>query len=561
MYRNALLFLSLLAAAGCGQAEESQPEPLSNEEVGEVQAAVTNNGACIPFNDVFANHEAWTEIQALASAGVTRGCTPGNFCPGDNVTRAEMAVFLIRAKYGASIDSALPTPTSNVFNDIPPSYWAAKWIKKALDDRLTSGCGNNNYCPEQRVSRSEMAVFTQRLRGVWTQPGMRGIYADVPWGYWSGGWIENAAEYFPGCGRSGDRPNFCPERSVTRSEMAQLLTRIYNYPVPCRNVTSKVLYTPFEVIPSISVASHLGMHWGTEQQGYNDIRERDVLRRIKQQGVGYVVILVQVGNPWAMNATIQRIRQEGMTPVVRLVWTFGQSFEHAPQSVLDQHISAASALYDMGVRIVQVDNEPNEVTVSDRWRYAEKVAYVMNGITSLEGAGKRLAVGTPPMGYASPSIAVEAANLNHLQGFFRDMMWNLRWLDRNVHGGRVFKNAFIATHPYDKGEPGGGAVFSDWFRDTAGAIAERTFTTLATEGGNPIRPSDPDAVWIIEDDLRSIEWRPNLTQCLWLAGERYLTNNPSAAFSDWEPDAFYRFDGTVSLVPRMLREYASGMRR
>ena len=39
-------------------------------------------------------------IEALAEAGITRGCNPplnDRFCPGDAVTRGQMAAFLVRA--------------------------------------------------------------------------------------------------------------------------------------------------------------------------------------------------------------------------------------------------------------------------------------------------------------------------------------------------------------------------------------------------------------------------------------------------------------------------------
>jgi uncharacterized protein involved in high-affinity Fe2+ transport len=37
------------------------------------------------------------DIEALAAAGVTSGCTDTGFCPGAPVTREQMAAFLVRA--------------------------------------------------------------------------------------------------------------------------------------------------------------------------------------------------------------------------------------------------------------------------------------------------------------------------------------------------------------------------------------------------------------------------------------------------------------------------------
>jgi hypothetical protein len=49
------------------------------------------------FNDVPASHPFYQYIEALAASGITGGCGNGNFCPGDPVTRGQMAVFLSKA--------------------------------------------------------------------------------------------------------------------------------------------------------------------------------------------------------------------------------------------------------------------------------------------------------------------------------------------------------------------------------------------------------------------------------------------------------------------------------
>jgi len=49
------------------------------------------------FDDVPTNHWAYAFIEELARRGVTSGCGNGDYCPDATVTRAQMAVFLIRA--------------------------------------------------------------------------------------------------------------------------------------------------------------------------------------------------------------------------------------------------------------------------------------------------------------------------------------------------------------------------------------------------------------------------------------------------------------------------------
>ena len=49
------------------------------------------------FGDVPATHWAAAWIEELARAGVTAGCGAGQYCPESPVSRAQMAIFLVRA--------------------------------------------------------------------------------------------------------------------------------------------------------------------------------------------------------------------------------------------------------------------------------------------------------------------------------------------------------------------------------------------------------------------------------------------------------------------------------
>lgn len=102
----------------------------------------------------------WAEdwIEALKNDGITAGCGDGNYCPEDPVSRAQMAVFLLKAKHGASYIP--PDVGSDAgFDDVPIDHWTAAWIKQLAAESITSGCGGGNYCPESPVTRAQMAVF------------------------------------------------------------------------------------------------------------------------------------------------------------------------------------------------------------------------------------------------------------------------------------------------------------------------------------------------------------------------------------------------------------------
>jgi hypothetical protein len=113
------------------------------------------------FGDVGPSYWAAAWIKQLAAEGITGGCGSGNYCPESPVTRAQMAVFLLRSKYGASYNPPA-VGSSTGFGDVNPNYWAAAWIKQLVTEGITAGCGSGNYCPETPVTRAQMAVFLVR---------------------------------------------------------------------------------------------------------------------------------------------------------------------------------------------------------------------------------------------------------------------------------------------------------------------------------------------------------------------------------------------------------------
>jgi hypothetical protein len=115
------------------------------------------------FEDVDPNYWAADWIEQLAAEGITTGCslTPLLYCPTMAVTRDQMSVFLLRAKYGSSY---VPPEATGVFQDVPLDYWAAAWIEQLAAEGVTGGCNTSplQYCPSNPVSRDQMAVFLMR---------------------------------------------------------------------------------------------------------------------------------------------------------------------------------------------------------------------------------------------------------------------------------------------------------------------------------------------------------------------------------------------------------------
>lgn len=101
-------------------------------------------------------HEA--AINALAAAGVTRGCAVGAFCPTMTVTRAELATFIARAL-------RLPTTSRDYFFDDNGSVHEPA-INSIAAAGIASGCALGAYCPGRAVTREQMAGFLANALGL-----------------------------------------------------------------------------------------------------------------------------------------------------------------------------------------------------------------------------------------------------------------------------------------------------------------------------------------------------------------------------------------------------------
>ena len=119
------------------------------------------------FNDVDAGTFGFKWIQKMYELSIAAGCGGGNYCPNDSVTRGQMAIFVIRARLGAASDPTFTYPGEAYFTDVPTTHPYFKWIQRMKLDGVTGGCGTALYCPDNPVTRGQMAIFL--MRGAYNQ--------------------------------------------------------------------------------------------------------------------------------------------------------------------------------------------------------------------------------------------------------------------------------------------------------------------------------------------------------------------------------------------------------
>ena len=180
------------------------------------------------FLDVPAGQQFHSFIVTLVSNGITVGVGGGNYGVAQDTLRQQMAVFLLRSKYGLCYTP--PPCTVPVFDDVPCSSGFAPWINELVAQGITGGCGNGtSYCPTSPVLRQQMAVLLLRtLEGTGYAPPACTVetFTDVPCSSPFAPWIYElvARSITAGCGGG----LYCPTLSANRGQMATFIVKTFN---------------------------------------------------------------------------------------------------------------------------------------------------------------------------------------------------------------------------------------------------------------------------------------------------------------------------------------------
>jgi hypothetical protein len=164
------------------------------------------------FNDLgtstFVNEIAW-----MAGAGITRGCSGHEFCPKDVVTREQMAVFIARA---LDLPRAInPHPFTDIGDSPAQGQIASVW-----DFAITSGCTPTLFCPDDPVTREQMAAFLDRGYEFDRTPA--DFFTDD-----EASFAEPEINRAAGAGVTTGctATTYCPKATVTREQMAAFIYR------------------------------------------------------------------------------------------------------------------------------------------------------------------------------------------------------------------------------------------------------------------------------------------------------------------------------------------------
>ena len=123
-----------------------------------------------------------------------------------------------------------PALAQTRFNDVDAASFYASFIERMAELEVTTGCGDRSgFCPDRSVTRAQMAAFLSRAYKLPDGPDPG--FGDVPADAWYAPDVARlaASGITVGC---GDRTVFCPSRDTTRAQMATFLHRAENRAQP-----------------------------------------------------------------------------------------------------------------------------------------------------------------------------------------------------------------------------------------------------------------------------------------------------------------------------------------
>lgn len=247
--------VAVLFTSACGLPSEGEDNALEKSRLATEMAR--------EYSDLDAPVAFQFEAPLLSSEGMDPAGFPRWYCPKSIVTRAQLASFIARTVQGAG--GPLPVYDGR-FSDVTSNNLHASAIEYVAEEGISDGCATGAFCPNDGVTRGQMALFTVRMMhgADYILPTPTGRYADVPTSHPLAAAIEQLAQ--DGIDVGCDAANFCPDRPVSRDEVAAFLV-----PAKYRNGAPPSSSNVFaDVAPqnpnleAVNVLAHDGVTFGCE---------------------------------------------------------------------------------------------------------------------------------------------------------------------------------------------------------------------------------------------------------------------------------------------------------
>jgi peptidoglycan hydrolase-like protein with peptidoglycan-binding domain len=194
------------------------------------------------FSDIKGTESYAKAVSALAEKGIVEGRADGTYGPNDSLTRAQMAVFLVRTL-------GLPEFTGQPFFDVQLTDWFAGAVGALYQKGLIQGTSSVTFSPSDPISRQQGVTLVMRslafYLGTNPQTGLEFELANDQKQTWLAGFRDRqmiaaahtlsvANTYRLGIVDGSADGWLFPQCNLTRAQMAVLIYRAFLQPIQSR---------------------------------------------------------------------------------------------------------------------------------------------------------------------------------------------------------------------------------------------------------------------------------------------------------------------------------------
>lgn len=180
----------------------------------------------LPFRDVPESHWAYSSVQYVYENDLMTGTSATTFSPEKTFSRAMFVTILGRLE-GIDPDSY---HYDSSFRDVPANAWHAPYVNWASENGIVGGYGNGRFGPSDLITREQFCAIVCRYLNASGQE----LAVPSDWVYFDdqddiSDYAIDSVQAMVSCGLiSPIGDSFYPQRSLTRAEIAVLLTRLHS---------------------------------------------------------------------------------------------------------------------------------------------------------------------------------------------------------------------------------------------------------------------------------------------------------------------------------------------
>jgi uncharacterized repeat protein (TIGR02543 family) len=178
------------------------------------------------FKDVSPNNWFYDSVMQSVNSNIFSGITSDTFSPNEPMTRAMYVTIMGRI---AQVDNNGMVIHNYSFTDLQSNAYYVPYVLWAVGKGITQGTGNNQFSPDSKITREQMATLTVRFFDAYEIPYPENTIRTLPKDFSEvSPWAQEAVLklWSSGLFKGDDQGNFNPQNNATRAEAAAFSVRI-----------------------------------------------------------------------------------------------------------------------------------------------------------------------------------------------------------------------------------------------------------------------------------------------------------------------------------------------